>query len=213
MNHIGPAWLLCMVFLLAGGCAVDQAREVQTYRKVLDAGQVQPPKPFFQDDALSLARALALANANSEQLAAAGEDYLQALIDKDRAFARFLPTIYFTPSYMRQESSSIGADNSLVASIVRQETLDAPVEGNLNLSPFQDAPAMRAAGALAEERRFLLLNRQSILLLDVAQIYYQVMRSEKQVAGPGAFGAGTAATGRTDMDVQRRAGCGPSRGR
>jgi hypothetical protein len=44
----------------------------------------------------------------------AAEDYLQALIDKDHASARFLPTIRFAPSYMSQGKSSIGA------SILRQ---------------------------------------------------------------------------------------------
>ena len=106
LNRSGLAWLAGMALLLATGCAVDQAREVQTYRDVLDAGQTQPLEPFSPGESLSLKRALALANANNEQLAGSGEDYLQALIDKDRAFARFLPTIRFAPSYMRQEKSS-----------------------------------------------------------------------------------------------------------
>jgi outer membrane protein TolC len=154
---------------------------------------------------LALDRALALANANNEQLAGAGEDYLQALIDKDRAFARFLPTIGFAPSYMRQEKSSIGAGNPLVASIVRQETLDAPLQGNLNLSPFQDAPAVWAAASTAEQQRALLLDRQAILLLDVAQTYYQVMRSEKQVSVL-EHTAQVQHQRVADMDAQRRAG-------
>jgi outer membrane protein TolC len=106
---------------------VDQAREVQTYRKVLDAGQTQPPAPWSSGESVTLKRALTLANANNEQLAESGEDYLQALIEKDRAFARFLPTIRFAPGYMRQEKSSLGAGNSLVSSILRTETLDAPM--------------------------------------------------------------------------------------
>jgi outer membrane protein TolC len=174
-------WLAGMALLLAAGCAVDQAREVQTYREVLDAGQGQPPAPFSPGEPVPLKRAMALANANDEQLARAGEDYLQALIDKDRAFARFLPTIRFAPSYMRQEESSLAAGSPLVSSILRKETLDAPLQGDLNLSPFQDVPVIWAAASSAEERRALLLDRQSILLLDVAQTYYQVMRSEKQV--------------------------------
>jgi outer membrane protein TolC len=181
LNRKGLACLVGTALLLAAGCAVDQAREVQTYRKVLDAGQTQPPAPFSAGEPVTLKRVLALANTNNEQLARTGEDYLQALIDKDRAFARFLPTIRFAPSYMRQEKSSLAAGNSLVSSILRTETLDAPLQGSLNLSPFQDAPALWAAASSAEQRRALLLDRQAILLLDVAQTYYQVMRSEKQV--------------------------------
>jgi outer membrane protein TolC len=205
LNRTGLPWLLGMALLLVFSCAVDQTREVQTYRKVLDAGQSQRPAPYSPYEPVALRRALALANANNEQLAHTGEDYLQALIDKDRAFARFLPTIRFAPSYLRQEKSSVTAGNPLVASIVRQETLDAPLQGNMNLSPFQDAPALWAAASSAEQRRALLLDRQSILLLDVAQTYYQVMRSEKQVQ---VLEHSVQVQQRrvNDMYVQRRAG-------
>jgi outer membrane protein TolC len=181
LNRTWLSWLVILMVFLVAGCSVDQAREVQTYRKILDAGQPRPPAPFSAGDPLSLKRALALANANNEQLARTGEDYLQALIDKDRAFARFLPTIGFAPSYMREEKSTINAGNPLIGSIVRQETLDAPLHANANVNPFQDAPAIWAATSSAQQWRALLLDRQAILLLDVAQTYYQVMRSEKQV--------------------------------
>jgi outer membrane protein len=205
LNRNGLVWLAGLALLLAAGCAVDQAREVQTYRKVLDAGQTQPPEPWASGESVTLKRALALANANNEQLAESGEDYLQALIDKDRAFARFLPTIRFAPSYMRQEKSSLAAGNSLVSSILRTETLDAPLQGNLNVSPFQDAPALWAAASSAEQRRSLLLDNQAILLLDVAQTYYQVMRSEKQVQVL-ENSVQVQQQRVNDMDVQRRAG-------
>lgn len=205
MNRKPLAWLVGLVILLVAGCAVDQAREVQIYRKVLDAGQAQSPAPFSPDESLTLQRAMVLANANNEQLALAGEDYLQALIDKDRAFARFLPTIGFTPSYMRQERTSIAAGNPLISSIVREETLDAPLQGNMNLNPFQDAPSIWAATSSAEQRRALLLDRQSILLLDVAQTYYQVKRSEKQVEVL-THAVQVQQQRVDDMDVQRRAG-------
>jgi outer membrane protein len=205
LNRNGLAWLAGMALLLATGCAVDQAQEVQTYRKVLDAGQIQPPAPFSPSESVTLKRALVLANANNEQLAETGEDYLQALIDKDRAFARFLPTIRFAPSYMRQEKSSLGAGNSLISSILRTETLDAPLQGDLNVSPFQDAPALWAAASSAEKQRALLLDHQAILLLDVAQTYYQVMRSEKQVQVL-ENSVQVQQQRVNDMDVQRRAG-------
>jgi outer membrane protein TolC len=205
LNRSGLAWLAGMTLLLAAGCAVDQAREVQTYRDVLDAGQTQPPEPLFPGESLSLKRALALANANNEQLAGSGEDYLQALIDKDRAFARFLPTIRFAPSYMRQEKSSYASESSLVADILRPETLDAPLQGSLALNPFQDAPALWAAASSAEKQRALLLDHQAILLLDVAQSFYQVLRSEKQVQVL-EHSVRVQQQRLNDMDVQRRAG-------
>jgi outer membrane protein TolC len=205
LNRSWLTWLAGIALLLATGCAVDQAQEVQTYRKVLDAGQTEAPAPFSPGEPVTLRRALALANANNEQLAQAGEDYLQALIDKDRAFARFLPTIRFAPSYMRQEESSLASESPLVASILRKETLDAPIEGNVNLSPFQDVPNTWAAASTAEQRQSLLLDRQSILLLDVAQTYYQVMRSEKQVQVL-EHSVEVQQQRVNDMAVQRRAG-------
>jgi outer membrane protein TolC len=205
LKRNGLGWLALMALLLAAGCAVDQAREVQTYRKVLDAGQTQPLAPFSPKESVTLKRAVALALANNELLAESGEDYLQALIDKDRAFARFLPMIRFAPSYMRQEKSSFAAGNSLVSSILRTETLDAPLQGSLSVSPFQDAPALWAAASSAEQRRALLLDRQAILLLDVAQTYYQVMRSEKQVLVL-ENSVQVQQQRVNDMDVQRRAG-------
>jgi outer membrane protein TolC len=201
----GLAWLAAAVFLLASGCAVDQAREVQTYREVLDTGQAQPPAPFSPKESLTLSRALALANANNEQLAESGEDYLQALINKDRAFARFLPTIRFAPTYMRQEKSSYAQGNSPISKFLRDETLDAPLQGSMNVNPFQDAPALWAAASTAEQRRALLLDHQAILLLDVAQTFYQVMRSEKQVLVL-ANSVQVQQQRVNDMDVQRRVG-------
>ena len=54
LNLSGLAWLAAMAFLLASGCAVDQAREVQTYREVLDAGQTQPPAPFSPNESAEI---------------------------------------------------------------------------------------------------------------------------------------------------------------
>jgi outer membrane protein TolC len=199
------AWLAALILLLGTGCAVDQAREVRTYREVLDAGQVPPPEAFSPGGTLSLRQAMSLANANNEQLARAGEDYLQALIDKDRAFARFLPTIRFAPSYMRQEESSLGGGNPLINEFLRTETTDAPLAGDLHLSPLRDVPALKAAASSAEQRRALLLDRRAILLLDVAQTYYQVVRSEKQV-GVLEHSVQIQQQRVNDMEVQRRVG-------
>jgi outer membrane protein TolC len=205
LNRRALTGLTGVLLLLLAGCAVDQQREVQLYRKVLDAGQDQAPADLASHAPLTLKHAMALANANNEQLAQAGEAYLQTLIDKDRAFARFLPTIHFAPSYIRQEKTSLGAGNPLIDSIVRKETLDAPLQGNLAVNPFQDASALWAAATTVDQRRALLLDRQAILMLDVAQTYYQVMRAEQQVTVL-AHSVDVQQQRVDDMDVQRRAG-------
>ncbi|MGN6507057.1 MAG: TolC family protein [Tepidisphaeraceae bacterium] len=93
--------------LLIGGCAVDQKKEVSLYRSVLDA--TSPPPPAYDAKAkLSLIDALSLANANNEQIASSGEDYVQALIAKQRAVAGFLPTVSFQPAYTVEQRPRTG---------------------------------------------------------------------------------------------------------
>src|SRR5690606_32792989 len=114
---------------------------------------------------LTLVRALQLANANNEQLSISGEDYLQALIDKDRAAAAFFPTISLSPTYFFQDKVSGGSNGTNA----RNERFDAPVAGNWNaFNGFRDVANRRRAGATAEQRRDLLLDLQTSLLLDVA---------------------------------------------
>ncbi len=171
MKRLRRAWLLAgllLVFLISG-CAVHQERDVQIYRQVLDAGKSGPAAQFHPEDPLTLKAALGLANTHNEQLAMAGENYLQALIDKNRAFAAFLPTISFAPAFMRRGETVPGS------------TTVMPVAGNMDLHPFRDLPALQAAGSTAQRQRALLLDHQAVLMLDVAKTYFQVMRAEKQV--------------------------------
>src|SRR5262245_47951895 len=90
-----PAVLL---LALVAACAVDADRDPKEYRKVLDE-RVQAPAEPAPDQPLSLEQAMALANQRNEQLGLSGEDYVQALIAKNRAVAAFLPTVSFQPSY------------------------------------------------------------------------------------------------------------------
>ena len=167
--------------LFLNGCMVNQAKDVETYRQVLDAGAPKPAGQFHSEDPLTLRRALRLANARNEQLAISGEDYLQALINEDRAFSAFLPTISFAPAFMRQEKTALAADNPLIASFVPDKTTDVPVQGGLNLHPLRDLPAFRSAGFSARMQKALLLDARSVILLDVAKTYFHVMSSEKRI--------------------------------
>lgn len=171
-----------MLLFFMNGCAVNQDKDVQRYRDVLDAEQYTPEAVFHPEDPLTLAQAMKLANAHNEQLAIAGEDYLQTLINKDRAFAAFLPTISFAPAFMHQGETSLGAGNPLITEFVPTQTTDVPITGNMTLNPFRDARTFQAAGSSARMKEALLLDRQSLLMLDVAETYFQVMHSEKQAA-------------------------------
>src|SRR4051812_20505154 len=91
--------LLCAVLLLAAaGCQVDENKEVALYRSVIDA-----PNPvhieYHPGEPLSLPAALLLANQNNERLALQGENYVQSLIEKQRASSAFFPTLTLVPSY------------------------------------------------------------------------------------------------------------------
>jgi len=177
--------LITILFLAIGGCHLDQQKEVARYRKVLDADA--PPIDFVPGAPLSLEQALGLANQHNERLALRGEDYLQALIAKDRAFSSFLPTISLAPTYFQQdevnaqEQNSGGAGGGNTVSSINHR-LDVPITGSINIfRGFSDVANYRAAGRTIEQRRALLLDAQAVVLLDVARTYYQILRSERSV--------------------------------
>jgi outer membrane protein len=169
---------------LLSGCRVDQAKEVATYRTILD--QNPTTQPFVEGEPLTLERALELANQHNERLGLAGEDYVQALIDKKRAVAAFLPTISLEPTHFRQDPGGQTADNDSDSpnrgSTFRKTRTDVPVTGSMNLfRGFGDVAGFRAAARTAEQRRALLLDAQATLLLDVAEVYFAILRAEASV--------------------------------
>jgi outer membrane protein TolC len=181
---------------LAGGC-VNQDREVETYRKVLDDGRPRPAA-FVPSAPLGLGEAMALANENNEQLASQGEDYLQVLIAKNRAFSQFLPTVSFQPNFTVEQPpgglaapASPGAPAESAASVAASQggyvqgggvlrRFEAPVVGNMDFS-YRNIPAYKAAKIEAARQRQLLIDAQETVLLNVAQVYYQVVTSTRQV--------------------------------
>lgn len=195
----GARVVLGVAFLaLMPGCVVDQAREVKKYREVLDT-QAPKPEPLKPGETLTLARAMALANADNEQLASQGETYLQALVNKNRAFAAFLPSLSFQPNFTAEEApqgtvpaGSPGAPPVSAASAAASSggferhgkvltRLEAPVVGTMDFS-FRSEPLYRAAQIEVAQQRQLLLDTQATILLNVAQAYYQVVISTSQVA-------------------------------
>lgn len=184
-----PLWLL---LCLLTAC-VNQHSEVMTYRKVVDAG-LPRPKSYQSGEPLSLARAMALANEDNEEIALQGENYLQALIAKNRAVSNFLPTISFQPDYTIEQAANNGTSTG-TADVTPQvaataggfvidgntwQRFEAPVVGNMNLS-FVSYPNLRSTEQTIVQQRQLLIDAQATILLEVAQTYYQILRSEQQV--------------------------------
>ncbi len=161
-----------------GGCAVDQNREVQRYRQQVDLknAATRPallPSEWPAGKVLTLREAMYLANQQNEQLSIEGENYLQALIGRQRAVALFLPTADLTGTSTLAESA--GAANST-------HTTDAFLSGRINLfNGFRDVAQLRAANLTIEQRRYLLLDLQESLLADVVRGYHQVLLSEAQI--------------------------------
>jgi len=191
---------LCLATLgvgLLAGC-VDQMKEVQTYRDVLDA-DLPKPAPLEPGEELTLERALALANADNEQLASQGETYLQSLIAKNRAVAAFLPTVSFQPNFTIEEAPSGNAalaspggpsvsaaaaaasSGGFVQSGNVLHRFEAPVVGSMNLS-YYSVPNLKSAEMTVVQQKQLLIDAQATILLNVAQTYYQILISEQQVA-------------------------------
>jgi len=187
---------LCVAgVVLTGGCAVDPQKEVDLYRQVLDSPDTKPVT-YGAGDPLTLTTALLLANQHNEQLAISGEDYVQALIEKDRAAVNFFPTITLVPSYSiadddddgggRRVSGGSTADPNELLNRSSLSTgdgrLDVPLNANLNVfRGFRDVANIRRARADIDRFRALLLDLKATVLLDVASTYYQVLRSESTV--------------------------------
>ncbi|HEY7117959.1 MAG TPA: TolC family protein [Tepidisphaeraceae bacterium] len=202
------AWVALGCALLLTGCAVDQQQEVNLYRQILNSNVPPLPEPGPQDP-LSLDTALALTNQNNEQLGLRGEDYVQALINKNRAVAAFLPTVSFQPNFTIEQRPSGNASSSTgpggtgigtgttgggtgTGSITSSggfrnhgdvsTRFEAPVVGNINLfRGFSDLANLKSAEWVIEQRRQILLDAQNAVLLNAAQVYYQVLRSERQL--------------------------------
>ena len=160
------------------GC-VNQKEEVLKYRKVLHSRPVPAPQvPTI----LTLADAMRLANNQDEQLASAGENYLQAIIAKDRAFSTFMPHIGLGAQdfQMRRFTTPPGAGP--ISQFFQTHYFNAPLATTLDVNILRDATGIKAADITTDQQKALLLDMQSNLLLEVAQSYYQVLSDQRSVA-------------------------------
>jgi outer membrane protein TolC len=183
--------MMLMAATALAGC-VNQKAEVLQYRKVLDgpSATVPPVKiSSTQPGVLPLEDALRIANADNDQLQIEGEDYVQALIAKARAAETFLPSISLAPTMTRQEqfkyptfggpagqSSSAGFQQFLP-----QNYSDVPVNTQIRTSLVRDLYDVSRAAKTVEQRKALLLDLQSTVLLNVGQTYYAILESEQSV--------------------------------
>jgi len=161
-----------------GGCTVDHAKETAVWRQVLDA-EMAAPAPLPPGQVLLLKQALEMANRQNERLALSGEEYLQALIDKDRAVAAFLPNIRLKPSYTKLEKFTIPGP---LGGFFPNPVTDVPVHAELNVfNGFRDLANIERAEVVAKYRRATLLDLQASILTDTATVYYGILMLERQI--------------------------------
>jgi outer membrane protein len=135
-----------LALLVWFGCA-QQDKDRAVYRGVLDGARPEPVEPVPAGP-LSLGQALLIANAHNERLSISGEEYLQALIDKDRAFAGFLPRVSLAPSYALIDRGETGES---LRTTLRRQALSAAgntIAGELG-GLLDDALAPKTARAVA----------------------------------------------------------------
>lgn len=184
-----------LLVLFLSGC-VNQRAEIAKYRDILNADVEGEVPELAHDEELTLVRALLLANQDNEQLMIRGEDFVQAMNDKDRAFSNFLPTITLAPSYTITHNPNAGATAVGSNGVARPvgtsggfktvgrtlRRFEVPVNGSGNLfRGFKDLATLEAAEWTIEQRRELILDAQSSLMLDVVAAYYRVLVAERSI--------------------------------
>lgn len=169
---------IAAVSLGLSGC-INQTQEVDHYRDILHA--TPQPMPRKVPHLLTLAGALHMANDNNESLAIAGENYLQALIAKDRAFANFFPTVSLAPTDYQRHGFNETQFPPGFGNLFQTHYFDTPLAATLNVNILRDSTAISAAGSYTGVQKSLLLNLQSDLLLETAQTYYAVLSAQRSV--------------------------------
>ncbi len=173
--------LLGMAMAVSLSGCVNQKKEVSHYQRILHAKPAIAPVKI--PAVLTLSRAMRLANNNNEDLAISGENYLQALIAKDKAFATFMPHVGIGASDFQMHGYAAPAGfPSSITDFYQTHYANVPLASTLNVNVLKDATAISSARLVSGQRKAAMLDLQSSLLLEVAQTYYQVLSEARSVA-------------------------------
>jgi outer membrane protein TolC len=159
MRQVIRVGVMLGICIELGGC-INQTAEVNHYRKVIHA--YPQPAPRKVPHLLTLSAALRMANDNNESLAIAGENYLQALIAKDRAFANFLPTIGLAPTDYQRKGFNESQFPPGFGNLFQTHYFDTSLATTLNVNILRDSVAISAAGSYSGVQKSLLLNPISL---------------------------------------------------
>lgn len=152
------------------GCATDQRGDVDRYRAIADPPTM--PEVSEPDAPVSLVEAMRRTAAFNEQLASRGEDYVQALADRQRAVASLLPTLDVFADVALRENTGSGS--------IVQSALGVNGQYRL-LTGLSDLRGVEAASASVAAQKWLILDLRESLLLQTATSYYESLRAERLV--------------------------------
>lgn len=158
------------LLILGAGCATDQHADVDLYRAISDPPGELPVRE--QGVPLTLDEALRLTAAYNEQLGARGEEYVQALAERQRAASALRPTLgLFADAGLRENSSDDGIGQ-----------IDAGLTGQYRLlTGMGDVSNIDASDSRIRSRYWLILDLRETLLLETARAYYETLRAERLV--------------------------------
>ena len=201
--------LALATIVIVAGCNTLATRDPKLYRAMLDGPQPRNTPRYATGEPLTLQRALAVADADNEAIASAGENYIQALADKLRDAGTFLPTLSVAPTYSLSHGGEGGfligetgtTGSSGTATGGTTTTGGSGSSGNLQFTSgkagvshnfsipigatatgsLANVSTYKAAGQTASQRAMLLLDERETILLQAAQSYYTVLTDEHQV--------------------------------
>jgi outer membrane protein len=167
-GFVQGALALCCALL--AGCAVDQQKEVATYRAILDEHAPATIEPLEEGQVLTLQHAFYLANKNDEQLSIRGETYLQSLIARARAAAGFLPSVDASARYTLAGEGTNANDSFSVNA-----------GGSVTLFNLRTLSNLEQARTAVEQQELVLRDLQQTVLIGVAQNFFEVLRADESV--------------------------------
>lgn len=181
----GSLCVFALAAMLVPGCATDQRRDIGLYRAIADppgaetapatapgSGRDTVNNAEAAASSMSLIDALRHTAMLNERLAIRGEEYVQALAERQRAAAALLPTIdLFSTAAVRENTASAG---------VVQSSFGGTGQYRL-LTGLSDLRTVDAGDATSEARRWLILDLRESLLLETAAAYYESLRAERLV--------------------------------
>jgi outer membrane protein len=166
-------WALIACAVVLSACTTDQASDVDAYRRISDPpGATEAREHATPLQTVSLRDALVLTAARNEQLAQAGEQYVQALAQRQRAAAALRPTVdLFTDLTLRENTGN--------QSVV-QTDLGLNAQYRV-LTGLGDLRNVEASDAIVRAREWVILDLREALLLQTALAYYDAILAERLV--------------------------------